>query len=93
VLACTAAVERTVHRHLSEQISYLTAHDPELANIVQSIQVEENDHLEFAEARLNTKALGVRLLSGAVATATEIMILLSTRGDSLRLRAALKSAA
>ena len=35
IYVCTAAVERTVHRHLVEQIAYLDRADPPLAAIVR----------------------------------------------------------
>jgi ubiquinone biosynthesis monooxygenase Coq7 len=89
VMACTAAVERTVHRHMDEQIVFLADRDPALAGLIQGIQRQEFDHLAFAEARIVSKSLISRLLEPVVAACTEAIILLSTRGDSLRLRRAL----
>ncbi len=92
IMACTAAVERTVHRHLVEQISFLRRHDGELADIVCSILAEEKEHLAFAEAHHNTNGWFAQLFSGMVGLATELMILISTRGDSFRLKAVLRKA-
>lgn len=92
IMVCTAAVERTVHHHLNEQLAYLQNRDKELAKIVSDIQSEEVAHLAFAEANHDPHAMGARLLSIIVASATEILIWISTRGDSLNLRNSLKAA-
>ena len=92
IMVCTAAVERTVHKHLEEQISYLSELDGELAEIIRKIRSEEDEHLEYAEKHHNQKSPFAQLLSLGVAFATEILIWISTRGDSLRLRAALQNA-
>lgn len=89
VYVCTAAVERTVHRHLVEQIAFLDSADPSLAQIVRDILVEEDAHLAHAEAHHDARSLLARALGALVAVATETLIFLSTRGDSLRLRGAM----
>jgi ubiquinone biosynthesis monooxygenase Coq7 len=91
VMACTAAVERTVHGHLHEQIAFLRLHDPDLAALVERIQVEELSHLAYAEANLRPGSRLAWLLSGIIASATEILIAISTRGDSIRLRQTLRA--
>ncbi len=91
VMICTAAVERTVHRHLAEQLSFLQKHDPALAETVSRILIEEGQHLETAERQHNRNSVFAKLLSGAVSFSTEMLILVSTRGDSLRLSRALQS--
>jgi ubiquinone biosynthesis monooxygenase Coq7 len=91
VIVCTAAVERTVHKHLVEQIAYLSGRDEELAEGVRKVQVEENEHLAFAEERHDPQALIARLLSGAISIVTEALICIATRGDSVRLNAALRA--
>lgn len=83
VMACTAAVERTVHGHLVEQARVLDRIDPEFAALVRSIQIEEDTHLAYAEARHDRATRFARLISFVVSVATEAMIALSTRGDSL----------
>jgi len=92
VMACTAAVERTVHQHLVEQQAFLNRHDMELLGIVQTVQVDEDAHLAHAEANLKGGGWLAKAIYPAVAAATELMIFVSTRGDSLRLRAAMKAA-
>ncbi len=89
ILACTAAVERTVHRHMDEQIRFLADRDPALAGVIRNIQHQELDHLEFAEARLPANSIISRVLEPIVAACTEVIIFLSTRGGSLHLKRAL----
>ncbi len=89
IYVCTAAVERTVHKHLVEQIAFLDRADPPLAAIVRDILVEEDQHLAHAEAHHNTRGLFAGALSALVSAATETLIFISTRGDSLRLKSAL----
>jgi len=92
VMACTAAVERTVHKHLVEQQAFLERHDVALLGIVQSVQVDEDMHLAHAEANLEGGGWLAKAIYPLVAAATEFMIFVSTRGDSLRLRTAMKAA-
>jgi 3-demethoxyubiquinol 3-hydroxylase len=91
VVVCTAAVERTVHKHLVEQIAYLSGRDDEVADGIRKVQVEENAHLAFAEAHHDPRAAVARLLSAVVAVLTEALIWLATRGDSARLGAVLQA--
>jgi ubiquinone biosynthesis monooxygenase Coq7 len=91
VIVCTAAVERTVHKHLVEQIAYLSGRDEELADGVRKVQVEEIQHLAFAEARHDPQAPFARLLSAVISIITEALIFVATRGDSMRLNAALRA--
>jgi ubiquinone biosynthesis monooxygenase Coq7 len=83
ILACTAAVERTVHRHLDDQIAWAEMHDPELHHAIKAIQVEEMSHLEYATQ--SRRSAGFGWLEHLISTATEGLIWLSTRGDSTRL--------
>jgi len=92
VMVCTTAVEQTVHRHLTDQIAFLNCKDPELATLVRSILAEEDQHLADAEKGYDSSRVHARLLRWVVAVATEAMILLSTRGDSLKLKAAMRAA-
>lgn len=92
VVVCTAAVERTVHKHMVEQIEYLSGRDDELADGIRKVQVEEDAHLAFAEANHDPRAPFARMLSAVVAVVTEVLIWLATRGDSMRLNAALREA-
>ncbi|MEZ6029607.1 MAG: demethoxyubiquinone hydroxylase family protein [Hyphomonadaceae bacterium] len=93
VMACTAAVERTVYRHLVEQQAFLEQHDSALLNIVAAVQLEEDGHLAHAEANLTGGGWLAKAIYPVVSAATEFMIFLSTRGDSLRLRSAMKARA
>lgn len=92
VIVCTAAVERTVHKHMVEQIAFLSGRDDELADGIRKVQVEEDAHLAFAEANHDPKTPVARMLSAAVGVVTEVLIWLATRGDSVRLNAALREA-
>ena len=85
ILACTAAVERTVHRHLDDQIAWTETRDPELHHTIKVIQVEETAHLDYAVR--NRRSPGFGWLEYVISTATEGLIWLSTRGDSTRLAA------
>lgn len=78
IMTCTAAVERTVHRHLIDQKRWLADRDPELARIIAEIEVEELEHLTFAEEG----APGAGPMGGLIAVVTEALIWLSTRGGS-----------
>jgi ubiquinone biosynthesis monooxygenase Coq7 len=91
VLACTAAVERTVHRHLEEQIRFLATRDPDLATLIRAIQKEELQHLAFAEGRLAGRSLPRLALESLVSACTEAVIFLSTRGASLHLTRAMRA--
>ena len=88
---CTAAVERTVHQHLVEQKAFLAKHDPALLEIVETVQIDEDAHLAHAEANHDRGSLAAAIIYPVVAAATEFLIFLSTRGDSLRLRAAMRA--
>ena len=80
VYICTAAVVRTVRRHLKEQAAYLDVADPALAVLVRDVLVEEEQHLAHAEGGHDPSSFSARALSTAVAAATEILIWLSTQG-------------
>jgi 3-demethoxyubiquinol 3-hydroxylase len=82
---CTAAVEAAVHRHLDDQIHFLTQRDPALTEIILSIREEEEAHLHHAEERIVTNGTGAGLLRGIIAGATDAVIWLSTWGDSTRM--------
>jgi ubiquinone biosynthesis monooxygenase Coq7 len=91
VMICTAAVERTVHAHLEEQARFLDRYDPELAAIIRAVKVDEDEHLAYAEARHDRRTLPARALSFVIAIATETLIAISTRGDSLSLARSLRT--
>lgn len=87
VWICTEAVESTVHRHLEDQLAFLKTRDPELHGLIASIQEEELAHLREAEKNQTTRGLGHALLLPIVAALTDLMIWLSTWGDSSWMRA------
>lgn len=93
VMICTSAVERTVHRHLHEQIAFLDRSDAELAETVREILKDEDAHLAYADEHHDRHTLFAKFLSWIVSVATETLILISTRGDSLRLKSALAASA
>lgn len=83
VLICTAAVERTVHRHMRDQIGWLAGRDDETRAMVAEIMAEELQHLDFAQTRIPAGGgRAGRWLDGAVAVATDLLIWLSTYGAS-----------
>ncbi|MDP3803046.1 demethoxyubiquinone hydroxylase family protein [Brevundimonas sp.] len=83
ILACTEAVEGTVHRHLNDQIRWAAGRDEGLRAVIQDIRIEELAHLGYAVDQRTRPGFGWldRLVSGA----TEALIWISTRGDSVRL--------
>ncbi|MGD9803455.1 MAG: demethoxyubiquinone hydroxylase family protein [Hyphomicrobiaceae bacterium] len=85
IWACTAAIEEAVHRHLTDQIAFLSSRDQELHSLIDSIRVEELSHLDRAEKSLTGKGPIVRVLRGSIDAVTELLILMSTSGDSVRM--------
>lgn len=82
---CTAAVEATVHQHLEDQLFFLRDRDTELHALIESIQDEELSHLHYAEARIgptNHFSYGLALI---ISRTTDVVIWLSTWGDSSRM--------
>lgn len=88
VMVCTAAVEATVHRHLEDQIRFLEDRDEELRRLILAIQVDELQHLGYAEQRLRQGPVA-RLLYRSVEIVTEALIFLSTQGDVVRMTKAI----
>lgn len=89
IMACTKAVEQTVHRHLDEQIDYLAGKDEPLKALIASIQIEENAHLDFAKTHLKQSAV-YAALEAMIVVSTEIVIWLSTQGAVSRMEQAIK---
>lgn len=83
ILACTEAVETTVHRHLDDQIRWASGRDEGLRQVIDDIRVEEVAHINWAVG--NRAGRGFRWLEGLISAATEGLIWISTRGDSTRL--------
>lgn len=83
ILACTEAVETTVHRHLDDQIRWAEHRDPEMHRVISEIRDEEGTHIDWAVG--NRRGRGFRWLERLISMATEALIWVSTRGDSVRL--------
>lgn len=88
VYVCTRAVERTVHRHLDEQLAWLRLQhgvpDQALIAAIAEVQSEEESHLAWAEAGAKQSGVGA-LLDAAVVFLVEALIWMSTQGESHRL--------
>lgn len=83
---CTEAVERTVHRHMDDQVAWLDSVDEALAANIALIRDEEVAHLEAARyAQAPERPLWLALLDAGVAAATEMLVWLSTYGASSRM--------
>jgi ubiquinone biosynthesis monooxygenase Coq7 len=91
ILICTEAVERTVHRHLQDQVAWVSARDGEIATALVRIQAEEMAHLEHVDVgEPNRRSSTLFLLDRLVSTATEALIWTSTYGASSRIAARLR---
>jgi 3-demethoxyubiquinol 3-hydroxylase len=86
---CTAAVESTVHRHLEDQLYFLRERDAELHSLILSIQHEELAHLHHAQHRIATQAMWSQALTAFISGCTDVVIWLSTWGDTSRMSEAL----
>lgn len=93
VWICTEAVESTVHRHLEDQLAFLADRDPQLHALIASIQQEELAHLREAENNQRARGLSRAVLLPLVSGLTDLMIWLSTWGDSSWMRAEMARAA
>jgi ubiquinone biosynthesis monooxygenase Coq7 len=83
ILACTEAVETTVHRHLDDQIRWADGRDEGLRGAIADIQQEEVGHIDWAVS--HRRGRGFRWLARLIEHFTEALIWVSTRGDSRRL--------
>ncbi len=86
VWICTEAVESTVHRHLQDQLTFLQTIDPELHGLIASIQMQELAHLKEAEKNQMEQGLSHAVLLPVISALTDLMIWLSTWGDSSWMR-------
>ena len=91
VWTCTAAVEAAVHRHLEDQLNFLSGRDAELGDIIASIQEEELSHLHHAESQIETGDFRGGFLYRIISIATDAVIWLSTWGDSTKMARDLQS--
>ncbi|OOG67370.1 demethoxyubiquinone hydroxylase family protein [Sinorhizobium sp. A49] len=92
IWACTAAVEAAVHRHLDDQLHFLSGKDDALHAVILSIREEELAHLHHAEAQLANEDMLVKALRAVISLCTNVLIWLSTWGDSVRMAATLRHA-
>lgn len=92
ILVCTEAVERTVHRHLDDQLAWLGERDAEMADTIRDIQQQELGHLRYAEKERGTGDGLTAALDRTICLVVEALIWLSTRGDSVRLARTLRAA-
>lgn len=86
VWICTEAVESTVHQHLEDQLAFLAARDPDLHALIASIQEQELAHLREAENNQKGRGPSHVVLLPVISALTELMIWLSTWGDSSWMR-------
>jgi 3-demethoxyubiquinol 3-hydroxylase len=85
IWVCTAAVEAAVHRHLDDQLHFLAGRDTDLHAIILSIREEELAHLRHALDHLHEPGAGQRALQASISAVTDLLIWLSTWGDSTRM--------
>jgi 3-demethoxyubiquinol 3-hydroxylase len=85
IWTCTAAVEAAVHRHLEDQLAFLSGRDRVLHDAIRDIREEELSHLHHAEMQLDSPNPFRRFLRGLISFLTDLMIWLSTWGDSSRM--------
>ena len=81
-----------MHRHLDDQLYFLDGRDAELHRVILSIQVEEIAHLRHAEERMRERRASLQPLHDVIYALTDMLIWLSTWGDSRRMARALKAA-
>jgi 3-demethoxyubiquinol 3-hydroxylase len=91
VWICTEAVEEAVHHHLSDQLHFLQSRDPQLFDAVAQVQSEELMHLETARTGRGTASLLPKLAGSFIFLVTDVLIWMSTSGDSVRLRNQLRN--
>lgn len=87
VWICTEAVESTVHRHLEDQLTFLASRDQDLHALITSIQELELAYLHEAENNQNRRGVLHAVLLPVIGRVTDLMIWLSTWGDSSWMRA------
>ena len=93
IWVCTAAVEAAVHRHLDDQLHFLSGRDAGLHALILSIREEELAHLRHALDHLHEPGRAERALQAAISAVTDLLIWLSTWGDSSRMARDLRLAA
>ena len=89
---CTAAIEAAVHRHLDDQLHFVRVRDMELHALIESIRSEELQHLRAAQENIVAHTRWTRFLTAIISWATDIVIWLSTSGDSRKMARELAAA-
>ncbi len=89
VWICTEAVEEAVHHHLSDQLHFLKQRDLDLFAIISAIQTEEQGHLDLARQNRGEKGIVSRTALVSIAYVTDMLIWMSTSGDSVKLKSEL----
>jgi ubiquinone biosynthesis monooxygenase Coq7 len=82
-----------VHRHLDDQLHFLSGRDADLHALILSIREEELAHLRHAVDHLHEPGPTQRALQAAISAVTDLLIWLSTWGDSTRMARDLRLAA
>jgi ubiquinone biosynthesis monooxygenase Coq7 len=82
---CTSAVEEAVHKHLEDQLRFLRGKDENLVELIDSIKEEELGHLSYANSKIIEEGRRAKFLRMTISLATEILIVLSTWGDSIKM--------
>lgn len=92
VRLCTEVVERTVHRHLGEQLAWLDRQptpDEPVRSVIADIREEETAHLAWAVGDRDGPTAGP--LAWLIEAVVEGLIWLSTQGESARLSRELRA--
>ncbi|TWT15415.1 demethoxyubiquinone hydroxylase family protein [Reyranella sp. CPCC 100927] len=82
---CTAAIEAAVHRHLDDQLHFVRDRDVQLHALIESIRGEELQHLRTAQENIVARTRWTRFLTAIISWATDVVIWLSTSGDSRKM--------
>ncbi|MBL9073550.1 demethoxyubiquinone hydroxylase family protein [Tabrizicola sp.] len=93
IWACTEAVEDTVHHHMTDQLAFLHSRDAGLHRLIESIRAEEEGHLSLARQEKTRTTWLTRAFETVIRGSVEVVIWLSTWGDSTRMRRDLSGAA
>jgi hypothetical protein len=75
--------------HLNDQFAFHSRRDHERFALIASIKCEELCHLDHAEKNLTWRGPIVRTLRRLIDAVTEVLIFMSTLGDSVRMARAL----
>lgn len=88
---CTEAVESAVHDHLNDQLKFLNSADPDLFELINAIKVEEESHLHDAQDGRGEPTLFTNSMVSFIGWITDVLIWISTSGDSLKLKKVLRA--